>query len=253
MELERIVEDIKDFCDKENIVFFNAENLDLKSDIIEFELGLSHRDFLIILKKLNIKILIIQTELNEINLLINNVEDKNIIKYDDDIRNLKLHNNEISLISLYFKFEGVYYLLKLESDWNQIYENFISQLSDSISDSYIESLEEVKNNDKGIVNKIITFLESDSNYHNLKRKELRFSYIEKYLENEKFPKEFVLKNKGLILRESEVLYNTIIKDKIDKELGVRIKELKKEGMKRGSIVSELGISYGTVNKFYFKD
>lgn len=82
MELERIVEDIKDFCDKENIVFFNAENLDLKSDIIEFELGLSHRDFLIILKKLNIKILIIQTELNEINLLINNVEDKNIIKYE---------------------------------------------------------------------------------------------------------------------------------------------------------------------------
>ncbi len=259
MELEKILIEIKNHCDKNNIILFEGTKEDDSINSFVYTLKNKKNDwveYFNIVSKLDVKIVFLENYHNEINLLLtklNSLKERRSSEINIDFEyfnEVTKYDNQVYKSSFSFTYNQNCYQLIFESDWIKEYELVKQEFEEAIEQLIFDEnpLSEEKNKEtltnEKLLENISEFIEDNYSIYNNRDKNERKKILVNYF-NKKFQNN--LNHYSLI-----ELYN-LFEKKYNDNLRNSVLELKKQKLSKVEIGSILQIGEKLVNKFYFSE
>lgn len=265
-----LIEKINNWCKSNDIIFFKGtseEDFLMPYYNYNMESNDEWIDFLEIVKKLKVNIIVIEIVINNIKTLYE--DDFEIIFEEKDLNpflkkkyeNAIEHDDEIAQIKLTFNYNDICYRFLMNSEWYIDYYFALDvvknpdEVDSGSQNNYDNSI-----NSKEVYPKRLSEIEIEEysikivenpDFINSKSKNLREDFTKRVL------KEMLgdLYNDSSyfywpVVRRVEALFEIQVKPKIESKIKSKVLELKKQGFKKVEIRSKLDISDGMVDRFF---
>jgi len=256
--LEDIQINFEAWCKENNInIFYTDDNSSLPSIIYSDRNDESLLDFKkIILKKSPPFILIIGKDvLLEKNFYESHSDwvEENDENYESHLSLLEVNANNLVSLEIGFVHEGVFFYIYESAEWIDDFEEISDiMLKYDPTDVDDESDSKLPKIPKEEANQLAREIASSEEYgkatNMIHRSDISERKAQIYFDDKEYNYDW--KSGQTIATKAENIFNEEIKPKRDEDLKSQIRDLKSQGQKKVQITSKLGITIGTLNKFW---
>jgi hypothetical protein len=255
--LLEIKKGIEKYCKDNNIAIFyggvEAEN----TPSVEWEADNSEdwKSYLDVSKQLNIKVLCLESSINNIEenetilTYYNSLEEDEKRDYNKALDIMKKTKGHVAIVSMSYFFDGVRYYFEQEAEWANAHVQVLEAYK-YIPDDGDESDGDDKRLSEAEVNKFARMIIEEENYIKAKARD-RHEIAREILQEKSA--EYNLSEMGVfdVCWRAKKLFEKEMQPKLDKELEKTIKDLKSKGNSKAAVKGQLGITEGILNKFWY--
>lgn len=254
-ELLPVIKDIEKFCKENKIFIFYGTMYDSDITIIEWNDNTKGdwKNYLSLAKSLNCQIVTLEVERNEIDTdeqaisnCFESLGKEDGVIFQQALKNVKNHDDEIVSITLSFFHEGICYQYEDYSDFLTDYVTVKHVLMESKEDNNVKGIRMTEEEIEKAARKIL----SNEKFLDCKKSQERMHVGRELAKNEGID-DVLLIETFTVARKAEQLYMQEIHPIKEEELKKKIRELKSKGMKKVEVRNKLGIGEAALNRHWY--